>query len=728
MAKKYRKLNCGPTSKQCGGTCISKGEDCHVGKASLLKQNVKKEINRLEQGKEPGAITNKAFAKLLVTDPDIGQKLPPEISPYIASSDKIDDRVKKSYFDSATRKSWNIDKSHGSRPAIKLKKQDEDFARKLNNRAKQNNVEATQGNEKEFEDKSKNFFKTDKGKRVLKLVAATATIGAAAAITAYGIKEGKSRVAAEKANNKTSVKEVVTRSYQKSPESVQVREDIRESMRQAGDKVSSDAIGDAPYVSPTPTETYANMYDRAKYLDKQVQSGVELSTREATDYKDSWGYEPGQRGTKGAKPDSKLGKAEKEAVDYIKKEAPNASDEEIKEGLDYLRNKKVYDDSKSGQTYDPNTKQWKSRKWTEESSYINEEDTAIQFDPETGKYEKKPLVQPVSDSQDVNPLDLDYDPVNKRRKEIGRAESSARNADAMQGSSENVAGLQDDEVDSRRKIERKKDNPLDKIGGSQQLPKEQVSEQIKDWDNLDKETQEIFARNEVLRDARGSSYGGDIIDGVPDAKKRAKNFVDEQLNDIYDSGTIGVLQQQKLGQIKTAITSGAPVLPQYRSDASVSIEDEIDLGPAKSGQVSDGVSIGDNLTDGLGTESGGKLTAKQRKQNELAAINPDIFKDVGEKYTKKTLANGAIVIRDSKGKRFKKKGDKLFIDGKEVTGADLQEKLRKMWQAFNFSELDEDLLVKDILEIRDNVMVIDSNEGLLSLIFDEDANITVIPF
>ncbi len=373
-SSKYKKLNCGPTSSQCGGVCISSNEECHVGKAALLKENVKKEVKRLEEGKDPGAITNKAMAKVLIADKDIGQKMPKEFSTYIARSEKIDDRVKKTYIDSATKKNWNIDSSLGDGDSIKLKEKDGKFLQMIKNRAMHHNV-TREENEKESDKKKESFFKTDQGKNVLKLIAATATVGAVAGLTIYVAGQKNKKEDSESDSNtylrqKTAKtfetpsekidRNIANESYTKNPVKVETSEITNELKQKHGLK-STGLIEDNTHTASTPAEFYKNTWDKAQYFESLTKD--HMSDRQKSEYKDIWGYEAGTRNGRSAAEGSHLQKAESELKAYAFEKRPNMTEKEWNSIKGTIQVKGATDAAQRSQIYNPETKEYENRKY-----------------------------------------------------------------------------------------------------------------------------------------------------------------------------------------------------------------------------------------------------------------------------------------------------------------------------------------------------------------------------
>ena len=338
---KNKRLNCLKGNKQCGGTCIQRSENCHKGKAALFKSNVKKEISRVENGGDFGKVSNKAIASMLINDRQIGQKFSPKVAKYVAKSNKLDDRVKKAYIDSATKPKYNYD---GTAEDVKLSKPDKEFTSKIRMRAFQSNQTSR---EKPGKDEDKKFWQTDEGKNFLKAVGIASLIGAGAIGTSlyvtskkpatepidpekdipFGVEASGSE--ALKQSQKTYV------SPEKTRQNVIRTEGVRQSLGEEAAQQMSQTT--ESFAKPSIYNEYTDTYKSALRINKRRKTG-NMSKRDESTFEEYWGFSPDKadanlqerrwtnaQGTVTTKKvltptdDSFLGKARQDVIDDLRK-------------------------------------------------------------------------------------------------------------------------------------------------------------------------------------------------------------------------------------------------------------------------------------------------------------------------------------------------------------------------------------------------------------------------
>lgn len=375
--KASKPLNCSSGTKQCGGACVDKDYTCtgdREKQSHIMVSGVKKELSNLEQGQEPGPLVNKSLASLLVHDKTLGQKLPPEFTDAVASYKTIDDRVKKAYIDSATYPKWNSNK--GSDLKVSLNKEDPGFQTKIKTRAVALDVKPTIVNGQVPPETP--FFSTVKGKTIIKLLGATAVVGAGAALAAYSLKQAK----IDKPVTLT-LEDDINKSFTKDPVKTEAAEIVTESARRAGvvtDKQAKDLTTQAsnsPYTSQTVYEEYADVYKSAIALekDRRKYGHQNFSLRQNEDYEANWGVPAAAvLGKAVATPNSRLGRAESALEARVREISKGATDDQLEYNISKAKamaqNKDLLMASRNkNQIFDSETKTWSPR------TYVNAKDS-----------------------------------------------------------------------------------------------------------------------------------------------------------------------------------------------------------------------------------------------------------------------------------------------------------------------------------------------------------------
>ena len=529
--RKNKRLNCGPTSKQCGGVCIEKSDTCHKGKAALLKNNVKKDISRLENGGDFGKVSEKAFAKILVQDKEIGQKMPASFGAIVANSEKLDDRVKKAYIDSATFPKWNLRGTDGD---VKLKKDDDAFKRKIESRRMKNNIVST-GKKRDEKKARKGFFKTEGGKNVLKALAGAAVVGGIAAATIYSAqkKEDQKLYNVEEGENKAT-----TVSKQKYPDNTsrteaQAEAFVRTGESKLGKKIANEKFYDNPKTS---YESYTDTYQRAKSLNSLRKSG-NLSDRKEKDFTSMWGFASGDAekhivdGKMNPLPESTLGLARKRVIDDLNSQG-FTTDAEHKQVLMYHENPSNWENiRKTGKKYNKETNRYEVQKWTDQ---IDKEY------PKPGRVadpDRAPDMTGVKDASYQNVIALDQDSTNVLKMKPGdRYDSHKQMVEVNAGY----------EIKSDPSVRRKGDNPqLKGKGVNSPTVERQTADEIERWDARDPEIR--AAREEIerlrIREEEASPFGM-----MQDELQIARGSFEKQKADAIALATDDLSNYQVIGK------------------------------------------------------------------------------------------------------------------------------------------------------------------------------------
>lgn len=563
--KSYKTLKCGADSKQCGGACVDKDDVCSKDREAKIDKGivaVKEELSSLERGGSPGKVFNKTVATLLIEDKNLGQKLPLEMANTVAVSKTVDDRVKKSYINSATSGTYNMSVSPKE---IVLAKEDRNFTSMISNRLMAKGEKKAPPSINNGTNSEKNFFQTENGKTVLKLLGATAVVGATTALASYSIMRKQDnlkvtdRVLTTDPGN-SAIELDVNRSFLKNPANIEADEIVNESLRRTG-LISESTIknnvkkaGDSTYTSQSVYEEYKDIYNSAMRVEKERQSyGADKFTlRQNEDYKAYWGLDADKvTGKAIPTPDSRLGRAESRLEDRIKELNPKKSAEEI--ALDVskakamMQNKELLSDARSkNQVYNPETKTWERRTYSNgldannpdisdsqniliarqqeknlEKSYLNPDGSTIEMDKfqQDGTFAR-------GDRNKGNVPIVDIDDIKQRHDDAW-------------------------EYDNTRKL----------------TPKER-------WDKLNdagdgkNKLLNMFVDAEIAKDLSSGTVNesGIVLFGMKHERDKGYNSVKEVLNrDVWLD--INDLRNKKLNQLNTSINNGHdpfPAKPTYK--------------------------------------------------------------------------------------------------------------------------------------------------------------------
>ena len=590
---KYRRLNCGSTSKQCGMGCIPRDHKCDgkaKSKMSLLKNNVKKDISRLENGGDFGKVSEKAFAKILVTDKEIGQKMPAAMTPIVANSSKLDDRVKKAYIDSATRKSWNW---KGKYTSVKLKKEDPAFQRKISNRKLTHNVpDVPQEKERDEKKERKKFFATDGGKKVLKTLASVAVVGGVAAAAAYTISSAK-KEKDPKPESKTFGMEEDTsdalaysrKTWKESPQKQASIETQAQAIYDTGDKKSAQIIAkDKFYDNPnTVYESYTDVYQRAHKLNKLNEAG-NLSTRNKDDYISMWGFSPEQSkdnkvdGQLIPKPESTLGLARKRVIDDLNDQG-YTTESDHKAVLAYHTNPKNFERIKKfGRKYNPETNRYELPK--------NDADTDMMWTPaqerdESFKYPKKTSEEKYEEKEALNKYEREQDasPFGRMQDDLQRTKNDAREPYLMSGEipvqrvtaggnygkweEKEGSQIENEEWLYKQSIENKNKPGFRTTSANPGLSETQKNNQRKEWTKMSREDRLAYNDVDLLRQVSPNDDYGSVF-GTSGVKEK----VEAKLRDLYRNDTqLEAMRENNIEVLERDIMIGRAVLPEYKSIA-----------------------------------------------------------------------------------------------------------------------------------------------------------------
>lgn len=639
---KYRKpLNCGANSKQCGGACVDKNDICSRDKEVKIDKGivvVREELSSLEKGGSPGKVFNKTVATLLIEDKSLGQKLPHEMADVVAKSRTIDDRVKKSYIDSATTGTYNMGVSPKE---IILKNEDRNFINKISNRYMvKDSKSPARTIINNGTDSERNFFKTENGKNVLKLLGATAIVGATTALAAYSLKSKQSSLPEK---DTISIENDVNKSYLKKPTNIEADEIVNESLRRTN-VVNNDTIkdnvkraGDSAYSSQSVHEEYKDIYDGAMKIEKerQMYGADKFSLRQEEDYQAYWGKDAKTvTGKAVATSDSRLGRAEIKLEERIRELDSDKSEQEIRSDISkakaMIQNKELLDSSRStGQVYDPKTKTWEHRTYSNgldsnNPDYSNSQDILIR--EQQRKNLEKSYLDPDGSTYEMDKFQQD---------------GVFARADRNKG---NVPIVDIDDIKQRHNDAYEYDNTR------VLSPKERWSKLNNAGDGKNK-LLSMFIDAEIAKDLSDGTINesGSVLFSMKSQRDKSYESVSKVLSENTEID-LNILRENKLKELNTSINNGHdifPVKPSYViEESNISKTDNIKDRFGALGSTPKNLSpefIPERYRDELSNEvlkSQSKDWNSLSKDRQDSYLNSQILKDAsrGEVYEKELMS------------------------------------------------------------------------------------------
>lgn len=181
------------------------------------------------------------------------------------------------------------------------------------------------------------------------------------------------------------------------------------------------------------------------------------------------------------------------------------------------------------------------------------------------------------------------------------------------------------------------------------------------------------------------------------------------------------LNKRKLAkwrEIDNDVNDGKAILPRFRFSQGGGQEAQSEAGGRqdKDFERKQGQGFGlENVADegAVGIDEASRTAAQAR--GAVIKVKKDTqleISDLGPKYV--TEKRGGIKeVKDSKGRKFVvMPNGKIYRNGKEIT-------LKEFNKIAQFEEMDE-FLIYDVIEAGDDTLIVNSNEGIVALVCDEN--------